>query len=590
MSLKSGAFQGIATLNPTVADQLEIYLRDKETQSVKKILDYFNSTLAPMEFASETVTDFSTLSPALEKIIHQTDRVSWTPRDWKAMIKNLNGYFWEYLELLEEFTTEFFQQIDRESVDSWSSDLVVVIDRIKNILYASLNDFSIVINKVESQLDYFKQAHFRSSFLKKILFFWNKNLDSSLISYVEKCKKYLEFRYQSFLDRFERYVVFQAKVNQAAAKFEKYEVFSLLDNDVREKCLKIYRLVKFWELNTKIKSLPQRETILSLRSLISPDKALNYFQTYFAELQTAMYDLSRYIKNPACILNAKQVLDRLTGYRKELHTLGATLAKYRDFLLRTDPNPYVRSRLGFTEWAMGPEPYPGKEMLNLSYDIESVDSIQDAFIQSFLKKTALKENDNQEIKSDILCLLHEMGQPLISKPMMKLRAAHLLDLMEQLDELTSFSMTDVEFIEQAMIKGLRGDWKYQVLYELPKFHKLYRIHQGIMGPVKEPQHAVRLKKFKQYLHHVEQWVQKDQTVTHAEEMALNLNDIKLYLQNFLAQVQQTVQSSADSSLIQKIFDLSNTSYWNTAIFLGISFIVCIRATRMKNCFVNSSCL
>jgi hypothetical protein len=130
-----------------------------------------------------------------------------------------------------------------------------------------------------------------------------------------------------------------------------------------------------------------------------------------------------------------------------------------------------------------------------------------------------------------------MGQPLMSKPMMKLRAEHWVNLVEQLDEISSANSSLVDFIEQALTKALRGDWKYQVLFDMAKFRRIYTIHQGIITEVATPHHIKRKWAFTHCIHLFEQWIIKNETPKHAEDIELNIHDIKNYLQEFLEEVQ-----------------------------------------------------
>ncbi len=561
MSLKSSAFQGIVTLNQNVADQLEEYLQAKEAQIAAKVFNVFLSEVSQGPVSYGQPVKISQLPTFLQRKLDQARSANFPTlniEEWEWTKRKTSAAFWGYLELLEEFSTEFFQQIDQGSVEVWNVEFVSVIKQIKETLSLHLEAFQKTLTRVEQQLDQYRLLCHENTVifrLAKIIFFWKKNLDPALFSNAEKCKKYLDFRCQRFFDRFERYLTFQTKVSQASAKFEKYQVFLLLEPEAKETCLKIYRLVKFWELNIKAKSLPQRETVRSLRMLINPEKALEHFRSYYQGLKKAMYRVSKQIKNPLLTRRQKDTVEmeteKLLGYRNELHTLGATLTKYREFLLRTDPNPYISSRIGFVEWVMGPEPAHTKQMLNLSYEIENLDSILEGFINSLVKKTAPSESTSDEVKSEILCLLHEMSQPLMSKPMMKLRAEHLIDWIEQLDELATLSPTTVEFVEQALIKGLRGDWRYQVLFNLPKFHRIFGIHQGIVGDIEDRSHLKRIEKFKQHIDQIEQWVAGHETPKHTDEIELEINDIKTYLQDFLAQVQRATQPEVERTQAQK---------------------------------------
>ena len=99
-------------------------------------------------------------------------------------------------------------------------------------------------------------------------------------------------------------------------------------------------MIRLWELNQKRKTLPLREPIRALRSAFTVESATELFQEYYHALKKTLFERSLLLKyksqegksNRSEKLLTKQVIN---GYRAEIHTLGATIAKYRDFFLRT---------------------------------------------------------------------------------------------------------------------------------------------------------------------------------------------------------------------------------------------------------------
>ncbi len=566
MALKSSTFQGIVKLNPSIAHDLDDYLQEKESQTAAKILAALNPHFELEEQFSDIQNGKVTFTfSALGELLKQDEANISSSSTAKSLEKNgllirkLNIFIWEYLEIIEESATEFFQQIDQNGMEDWNAELADAVKSIKYTLVHHLDSLQYALGVIEHHLHLLRKKDSRILSLRFLNFvhLWVKYLDSSIFSHVDKCKKYVEFRFQRFSDFYEHYCLFQTKIDRVAVKFNNYSVFASLDNETQSKFLKNYRLVKFWELNNKTKSLPQREIVKSLRFNVAPETSLEDFKCYFHHLKNAIFDISKQLKSPNIQANLDELLSKenetLLGYRHELHTLGATLAKYRNLLLSTDPNPYVRSRMGFAEWVMGPEPNYTKKMLELSYEIENTDNILEAFLHSLNQNEKKADDTVEELKSDILCILHEMGQPLMSKPMMKLRAEHLVNLLEQLDEVSTRKADLVDFIEQALIKALKGDWKYQVLFSMPKFHKLYAIHQGILQSVNTPKHLRRKEKFTHCISQVEMWVEQHDTPKRTEEIELNLHDIKIYLQEFLAEVQFfTAEKSNTPESIQEL--------------------------------------
>lgn len=563
MTWKPIDFQGIVSLNQTVVGQLHQYLEEKESQTGFKILNSIqsnsgeaaNPSLSPTSDVRIRLSEaVDGLSKKIRQLIQSKQKIT-NPEDWRIAAKKDNDAIWGYLEILEECITELFQQLEQIGVQDWNAELAHVVDTIKEMLMHQLDDLHWCIMRIENQLHEYRWAseaqEGRWVTLRKVVLFWQTALDRSLLSNVDKCQKYLGFRYQNFADRYERNRDFQTKIEQSLDKFNAYKVFGELEPETQEKFKKIYQLVKFWELNAKAKSLPQREAIRSLRNLINPDKALSLFREYYGELKKTLFQGSREIKEYAAVINEIPVLktfnESINGYRSELHTLGAIIAKYREFLLRTDPNPYVRSRWGFPEWVVGPESSQTRQMLALGYDVEDLSSSFESFRQAVEKQAAEPEKPMEDTKNEIQNILHEMGQPLMSKPMMKLRAEHLVQLLQELDELSSTNKDVVDFVGQALAKGLRVDWKYHVLFDQPAFHHIYAIHHDLVGSVDERNHLNRMHKFKRLIQQIEQWVKDNDTPRHTHEIELDMNDMKGYLQDFLGQVQRVCGEQGDKS-------------------------------------------
>lgn len=567
MTWKPIDFEGIVNLNKTIVDQLYRYLEDKETQLSQVILNtvhpYQSSDVPPMIMPSPHLkVKLSDAVEGLGKQIHQITQSHspiTDPSDWKEAVKNINHGLWEYLETLEECVTELFQQLALLGIEDWRTELAHVVQSIKEVLANRLDDLLWAIKRIESQLKDYRWASEAQQgkwiSLRKMALFWSSLLDRSLISNLVKCKKFLSFSYQNFSNKYRHFNEIHAKTDQMLEKFNNYKVFLTLEEDSQNKIKKIYQLVKLWELNTKARFLPRQETVRALRNLMSPDGALSIFKEYYHALQIELFACSNMIKSQPSLVETQDrvetMQEELLSRRGELHTLGATISKYRDFLLRTDPNPYVRSRWGFPEWIVGQEPSQANQMRSLVYDIEQLDEMYEAFRQAIERKVVAPDTPIAELDGDIQAILHEMAQPLLSKAMMQLKAERLMVLLRQLDELTHINQEVVAYVGQVLGKALRADWKYHVLFSIPAFHQIYEIHHGLIGNIEERSHINRLHKFKKLIQKIGQWVKNNDTPRHTHEIELDMNDIKGYLQDFLGQVQRVAAMEGDRETASK---------------------------------------
>lgn len=552
-------FHGIVSLDRTLADQLEKYLEEKEAQLSMVLANAiqfhgeFTSPVLPFSYGSRFK-----LSEGVEAFSRKVKQVVTSTKpmvrsdDWKRVAEQLNKALWEYLELLEGGVVELFQQLDQVGFEKWRHELLRVVESIKDILSHSLEDLSWAVKRLENLLWEYRWACERTGpqakLLSKALYFWKTLLDRSLSSNIQKSQKFLNFRYQNFALRFEQFFEMEGQVGKSMAKFLGYQVLNNKDLEEQEKYKIIYHYLKIWEQNKKSKVLPQREPVRVLHNVTSPEKAIVLFKNYYLALKDKLFEYSRTIKKepeqPPDPLKKLELQGSLSVNRLELHTLGATVAKYRDFLLRTDPNPYVRSRWGFGEWIVGPEPATTKQLLSLGYDVENLDTLVVKFAESLQNAPARSSTTTYLMQQDIQKTLHDMGQPLTSTSMMRIRAEKLLSSIQQLDELGSSDQDVIDTTTQTLSKAMRADWKYNILHEIPLFHEIYTIHLGILGPLNDRNHLNRYSKFKRLLQQIQQWVKDKNTLKHIHEIELDMNDIKGYLQDFLASVQRTAKDPA----------------------------------------------
>ena len=134
-----------------------------------------------------------------------------------------------------------------------------------------------------------------------------------------------------------------------------------------------------------------------------------------------------------------------------------------------------------------------------------------------------------------------MGQPLISRSMMSRRAERLLEELIACDEVGSPKMETIYFVEDVLTKAMRFDWKYHVLHEFSIFHQIYKLHIGLCDHFEDPAHAFRMERLNHLFSQIQEWVEKDDLYRHVNEIELDMNDMKTYLQDFLAHVQRAAK-------------------------------------------------
>lgn len=548
-------FQGIANFDRALLEHLYDYLSYNESHLAKCIIHSIHPlpgeslppTLPPLDGERYRCRDaVQSFGKSVATVATSTKPLV-APNDWEIAVRQVNASLWEYVEILEGCVTELFQQLNQVGFEQWHADLMKVVEQVNLALLRQMNECEWLINRIEPLLwDYRRSCEEKSGksgFFKRMMSLGSSLVDRSLYSYLKKSKRFLSIQSKWFTQRYNDYQKLKEKIENSSRKFKGYHIYSELDENIQRDFKKMYELLKLWTINVKTKSLPPREPIRAIRSLFSLEYAELIFDQYFRLLEEALYNKSLDIKTDPVYLykdpsSRKVAVEMVKGLRAEVHTLGATIECYRDFDLRTHPNPYVRNRWGFTEWVVGPEPEKTRQLLDLVYEVEFLDKLFERFSES-MSKGPLAEQEQlfQPRLESVKRTLHEMGQPLSSRVMMKSRAERLLEQMEEMNELGSFDINILDVMGKIFSKAMRADWQYHVLFDFPLFHQLYRIHQGIIGKNLDFKHQNRLKKFKQIIDELQGWVKKCDTHRHVHEIETDMNDMRGYLQDFLALVQ-----------------------------------------------------
>lgn len=553
MSWQPIDFQGIVSLDTPVINLLHQYLDEQESLLARSILESIPPSLHTPVLSYGGMLRLSDAIETFGKRCAQSpEKLSsdLSDNDWKIPAKYINKALWKYVEVLEGCVTELFQQLDLIGLEQWHSRLPHVVGTIEDLLLHKIEELKWSIIRLEDQLWRYRLSieslSGRWVFWTKATRLWTSLLDKELLTNLNKSQAFLKMQYSRFLKRYGVYVNLQEEVESNMDKFEAYLVLPTLELETQRLFKKMYQLLKLWEMNRSAKAVPARELILALHHALSIEKATSIFKEYYAGLRALLFALSRTLKvqGPSLIDNgpARTAIQFETANAQaEIHMIGATVAHYRDFLLRADPDPYVRSRLGFSEWVVGPEPAQTKPLLELGYDIENLSELCDQISKALNIEERKEQISIQQVDREIQQSLHEMSHPLATRRQMRVQIEKVLESLQKLDEWGSFSWQTVDYVGVILSKLLRLDWKYQVLFEFIPFNKIYNVHQSLVRPVEDRAHTNRMQKFTKLLQQIQEWVNKHRTQSHFHDIELDMNDIKVYLQDFLAYIQRVIQ-------------------------------------------------
>ncbi|HRD55416.1 MAG TPA: hypothetical protein PLC42_03360 [Parachlamydiaceae bacterium] len=551
-------FRGIIYLNPQTAYQFAEYLSKKELELSSKMIEILETLAKKNE------------EPVLKKTLRVKlkDVLSLAEKEIRELVLNknlvlkeetLNRVFsvmdlanWHYLEILENSEIELFSQIKTLGIEAFQEDIETSVHSIKKTLIEHLDDFYWYLKRLNKQAKDLQSlavsgSHF--SYLKKMALFFYSPLDSKIFSNLQKSRKFLLFNYKKFYEASANYKKLLSSARKKRERLKGCAIFNKFFDDTSKVSFeKIYELLKIEEANEKLKLISQDDLNNFVKNAADPRRMFHIFEEYQNALLKEVFEKSRLLKSGSILDDEKKadsLLHELEEGQKEVHLLASMTSQYRDLLIQTDPDPYVRSRFGFKDWIVGKEPPLAENLRYLSYDAEETDLYFQDLIKALSKP---KENEFKlrEVKNRSVSFLHEMGQPLISESTMKHSALKILELIQELDEFGTTSWEVVDFVGLLFSKLLRYDWKYHLLFNIPEFEKAYAIHIGILNQEHEDRsHLNRMDEFRRLLKEVKDLMRTKGFYKNKDEFTFLLNDIKSSLQDFLGFAQNRLQGSVN---------------------------------------------
>lgn len=558
-------FLGISLSDDTLANKLDAFLKDRSEHLACALMQLFPPLLKRRNESAQEVlkrTQEGESEPLTVLLVSQLTAereaivgfFSSQPVEWEAAYRQLKNLLWEQVELLEGSVRELYFQQSNVGIDRWNQELLKAVEGFQKVLLLHIDSFKEFLNELQKPLASISDELRRfdkTPWWKNLLFFTAKNhLCKTLIGHLDKCKEYLDSKHTNFISRFDQYQKLAEEVDEKAKKLDQYEILASLGEKFIETYRSLYRLLKLWKRFSRYKSYPKQEIERAFFT-ISRNKCLQLISLYYKALEKMLFDKSRTIKTTPKQLFADKharsfVLEILHGYRKELHTLGALVFDYRDYLVSSDPNPYVRSRWGYGNTPVASEPGYSTQLTELGFSIEQLDSLYDTFIKAFEEGPA---DDEEKVLHDadeeIQQYLHEISQPLIPESLFRSRVDKVLQNVDALDELGSFGREIVDYVKTVLSRLLRADWRGHYLHDIPSFEKSYQLHHNIVGPSVDRSHEQRLQKLHQLQQELLVQIKKDNKSGYEEENEsdYHINDIKGYLQDFLATVQRSLQNN-----------------------------------------------
>lgn len=575
-------------IDALLAEKLRTHLDNIEAQTAMQVIDAAHPlqehapVLRPGPLISlrlhEAVEEFG-------KAVHrmsQRPQQTFAANEWEMAAAQIHEALTSYFEILEGCSAELFRQVDQIGLEHWDDHFSSAIASIKDNVVHRLDDFIWGIRRLEQQLSSYQRlcqsCKGKLSLWRKAIISKQQILGHSLEKSAAGTLQSLRDHYRSFIEKYNSYLQLYKNAEKAMQSLHDCRSLASMDLDLQEKFKKVSLLMELWTNNLSSKAFSKDEIACNVRSYISPESALMLLREYYATIMKTLLDKSRMIKKRFRVVfhdmqARRPIIDNIAGCRSELAMLKSTSEKYRGFLMWAVQTPTIRARWGLSKAKKGEDLDQIKQLQSFPIDIEKLDGLCKGFLASIENEQAMLNTITVDLEQKVAVHLTEMELPLASKPILQKHASAILDSLKQLDEIASFHPEVVDYVCATLRKAIRADWKYHVLYEMALFHQLYEIHQAIVEPIEERRHLNRLSKFRAILERVEKWMSNNETLQHAHEIELSLNDIKAYLQDFFATVQavQHINIQTDSEKLAKSVQKLNQYYLEYVYAFGKFF-------------------
>lgn len=554
---------GLFSLNQSLIEQLKSFLRLKEA----KLANFIFHQLFPkvvLENFPQLKEHQQMKLPSLCSYIEENDseiKSKISKHGLKEIIlPEINQAIWQFVEVLESNVVELFQRIKSMEISNWTEEMYLIVTEIKELILTYIEDLIFFVQQLEIRLKNL-YAHKFISLFSNVYGFFRSTLDRNILINLLSTKIYLNQNYLNFQTKFNSLNDLYFSVSKKSKKYKNYIGFSSLDKDVKKRFINLYKIVKLWEENKKAKIFNRSDFLKTIKQNIPAGQSYTLLKRYLEHITTWLFSLSEEWKLEKNYIQ----IEKVEFLEEELQALEAIIERYRNMLLSTDPNPYVRSRLGFKEWVVGPEPRKTKELLDLTYKIDGLKRLFTKF------KHSLRRMDEEEeplakqfaLKMRIYNVIHEMEQPLASRSMIRSRIERLLDLIDECDELGGSAGDVGSLITDALLSAFRVDWHYQLLFDNPKFQDLWTIHVHAEEMEKDFAHERRVGHFKKMIKHIENWIKQNEAFKHLHDLETDITDAKEQLQEYLSQVKRRLSlvHGVEKSLYKEQVKLQLLEYY-----------------------------
>lgn len=489
------SFQKDSVAREGAADQVNQHLRDEEICLLESLLQAFRVTEGEEEASSRA--ERLSFSSVVDQIAESLQRQP--KEDLPEAIEHANAALRHYEEVLEGSASQLFHALEGMRIDQLDQDLVTSVEKVKETLIGQIDTCMNQVKRLDRCLREFAPTKKSWPLVSSITRFFRSILDKTILSHLKRARKLVVTGYGELQKRLQDYQKWDEQARKRREKFDHYRVFQTLGAETQQGFSEVYRLLKIRSIARS--SSGERfldEIHRVMKETIRPQRLALVAEEYYELLEKKLFKICRELtKKPDEELEGaetkKEAKDFIRRIRAEVHALGSVVMKWRDFVLSTHPDPYVRARLGFSERTVGPEPEETKNLMSLSHKLELLDQ-RFARLSQAVEDFHSASRRSQELGyfDTVIDELENMVWETRSREESTLFFQTWLDDLEEAQELYSFDTHRVAGMEKVLRLALRID-HFNVLVRDRKFQDVYHSHVRLRGPVEQKEQEERLQ-------------------------------------------------------------------------------------------------
>lgn len=401
----------------------------------------------------------------------------------------MSAHLWEWVDWLDVALGEWVVRLQGVSAELWVYRRWGEAETYAHILQNILQELFQAMQQLETGLQ--RYAEKRKQTKKK--YFWSQEswLDSRLLARVTERKNFLSHQVGIFTEGWKLY-----------QKVPEKELFFLQGHNTWEQIREYKHVLPLLAMQEQRGVYPKELEEAVSGALKRQAKSLkNFFYSSVGALREHFCALSwEWKKENLSRKSALQWQIEIRSVLDEMAYLGQYMGRFRTFLLTHHPNPYLRTRWGFTEWIAGPESSMAKEMVWVIEEMEKLRTTGERFFVSVGRNQAETLQGEEGAWRKIQQILHEMGSPFSHVAHAQKMAEAFVQQWAIWDEFGAFGAVRVTETGRFLSSAVREDWQYFSLAKLSSFQTLYQWHRLLWPLQEEPVFIPFWKALDRFIH------------------------------------------------------------------------------------------